>query len=78
MHTFGGVGQIREVYLTVSVSSALSLLSTNLTSDLLTAVPATSSYPTPGPRMSTPLINTGQPLYVPIVDMTGRWPVPRC
>ena len=27
---------------------------------LLTAVPATS-YPTPGPLMSTPLINTGQP-----------------
>ena len=28
---------------------------------LITAVTATSSYPVPGPLMSTPLINTGQP-----------------
>ena len=35
----------------------------NLPSVLLTA--ETSSYPTPGPLMSTPIINTGQPtLYI--------------
>ena len=53
------VGQMR--YLTVSVSSASALLSTNLPSVLLTAVPVTSSYPTPGPLMSTTLVKTGQP-----------------
>ena len=59
MHTFGEVGQMR--YLTVSASSASALLSTNLPSVLLSAVPATPSYPTPGPLMSTPLVKTGQP-----------------
>ena len=38
---------------TVSVSSSSASLSTYLPSVLLTAVPATSSYPTPGPLMST-------------------------
>ena len=63
MHTFGGAGQLKFVYLMVSGSSASALLSTHLPIFLVTAVPATLSYPTPGPLMSTgtPLINTGQP-----------------
>ena len=38
MHTFGGAGHLRQVYLKVSVSSASGLLDTHLPSVLLTAV----------------------------------------
>ena len=45
----------------VKDSSASALLNTHLPCVPLTAVSAMSTYPTPGPLMSTPLINTGQP-----------------
>ena len=48
--------------LALSLTWAMAVLPFCYQSSVLpTAVPATSSYPTPGPLMSTPLINTGQP-----------------
>ena len=50
MHTFGGVGQMRKVYLTVSVSSASALLSTQHTPALCSTHCSSGNVILPNPR----------------------------
>ena len=70
MHTHGGAAQLEVGSLPVSVSRPSAL---HCFLFLTHRSPGNVPNPTPGPLMSTPLVNTGQPTLYNNNIITGNW-----